>query len=170
VDDQTISPAAAVTIPAEGKSKSKSKKKEKKNGLNRKTGMIESAFIKTLRSIVTPKHEKRGPWPPKNILDDSSKVRDQMTAMFAALFDSLERHDDLRPGPKGSAQRIVFDMLKGSSWPLVDKKFPVPRKWSVDERLLAFRRYEISCAMGIFYRAFNMFGPQGSPTDWPPKN
>jgi hypothetical protein len=167
VDDQTISPAAAVTIPAEGKSKGK--KKEKKNGLNRKTGMIESAFIKTLRSIVTPKHEKKGPWPPESVLKDNSKVRDQMTAMFAALFDSLERHDDLRQGPKGSAQRIVFDMLKGSSWPLADKKFPVPGKWS-GERLLAFRRYEISCAMGIFYRAFNMFGPKGSPTDWPPKN
>ena len=169
MDDQTISPAAAVTIPAEGKSKGKSKKKDKKNGLNRKTGMMDSAFIKTLRSIVTPKGEEKGPWPPESVLRDASKVRDQMTAMFAALFDSLELHDELRKGPKDSAQRIVFDMLKGSAWPRADKKFPVPAKWSGD-RLLAFRRYEVSCAMSIFYRAFNRFGPTGSPTDWPPKN
>src|SRR5205085_10843341 len=116
------------------------------NGLNKKTGMIDSAFIKTLRSIVTPKGEEKGPWPPDSALRDASKVREQMTAMFEALFDALELHDDLRKGAKGSAQRIVFDMLKGSSWPLADKKFPVPGKWSGD-RLLAFRRYEISCAI-----------------------
>jgi hypothetical protein len=167
VDNQTISPAAPVTMAAEDKSKNK--KTKKNSGLDPKTGMVESAFTKKLRSILFPKDSKRGPWPPRNLLGKTGKIGDQMTAMFSSLFNRLEQHDDLRKGPKDSAQRIVFDMLGSSDWPFGEKNFPVPGKWKGD-RLLVFRRYEISCAMALFYRAFNKFGPTGSPTEWPPKN
>ena len=168
MDNQNISSAAAAALAAEDRSKGQ-KKKKKGSGLDPKTGMVESAFIKELRAILIPKGDKRGPWPPRKLLPRPDKIRDQMTAMFTMLFDRLELHDDLQRGPENSAQRIVFDLLARTDWPFGEKDFPVPRKWS-GKSLLAFRRYEISCAMGIFYRAFNKFGPQGSPTDWPPKN
>lgn len=167
MDNQSISPAAHMTVAAEDKSKNK--KKKNNSGLDPKTGMVESEFIKTLRSILIPKGEKRGPWPPRKLIEEREKIRDQMTAMFESLFGRLELHDDLKKGPEKSAQRIVFDMLGRSDWPFGEKKFPVPSKWKGD-RLLVFRRYEISCAMALFYRAFNKFGPKGSPTEWPPKN
>jgi hypothetical protein len=161
VDDQNILPAAASTVALE--TKSKDNKKPNSPGPDPKTGMIESRFLKKLRSTL------EGRWPPDAAIRDGAKARDQMTAMFAALFNRLDLHEDLRKGPKGSAQRIVFEMLAGSDWPFGNKDFPVPRGWS-GEKLLAFRRYEVSCAMAIFYRSFHRTGPMGSPREWPPKN
>lgn len=159
MDTQTISPPAAAAVESIA------------GGVDPTTGMVESEFISTLRSILIPKGKKKGPWPPREVLDDPAKVLAQMKAMFGALFDRLELHTDLRRGPTGSAQRIVFDMLAGSDWPNPkDKRFPVPSEYSGKKLALAFRRYEISCAMAIFYRAFHRAGVAGSPTEWPPKN
>ena len=163
VDNQIISTALVPTMTPAGKAR-KDKKRTTRSGLDTKTGMVESVFTKTLRATVKEQ------WPTKELHKDPARVRDQLVEMFGALFDRLELKAELGRGAKGSALRIVSDMLKDSEWPKTDMRFKVPRQWS-EKRLRAFRRYEVCCAMAIFYRAYHKTCTMmSSPTDWPPKS
>lgn len=137
-------------------------------GVDPKTGMVESDFITTLRQTLMG--QDKNLWPPDKLIDEPEKALKQVTAMFRALFMRVERRKALPAAPENSALGIVSKMLKKSKWPNEkDKKFPVPAAYKDDE-VLAFRRYEVTCAMALFYQSFHGAGGGGVPTDWPPKN
>jgi hypothetical protein len=157
VDTQTLpSPPAAAADTVSG-------------GVDPKTGMVESKFIATLRTTLMENPAGR-PWPSKDLIKDPEKALAQMSAMFRALFKRLELKDDLAAGPANSATRVVSDMLGKSKWPQANARFPVPAEYNDKKFIRAFRRYEVACAMSIFYQAFHGAGGGGVPTDWPPKN
>ena len=139
-------------------------------GVDPRTGMVESKFIAGLRNTLMPDGNLPQPWPPRGIINDRAKLVAEMTTMFRALFLRFEKHLDIPRGPANSALRVVSDMLKGSKWPLADRKFPLPAEYNNKKGKVAFRRYEITCAMALFYQALHGAGGGGVPTDWPPKD
>lgn len=140
-------------------------------GVDPNTGMVESNFISKLRETILPDDEDDAPWPPEDFANDKEKALTQMNTLFKALFMRVERKRKLPDASPKSALGIVSAMLAGSKWPKVDDtKFPVPAEYQSELAKLSFRRYEVSCAISLFYHAFNEAGGAGSPTEWPPKN
>lgn len=139
-------------------------------GVDPKTGMVESDFIATLRATLLENPAGK-PWPPVELVNEREKVLSQMTTMFRALFMRVERRRVIPKASKKSALGVVSAMLAKSKWPKVDdRKFPVPAGYSDPRFVLAFRRYEVCCAMNIFYQAFHgAGGGGGSSPEWPPK-
>ena len=166
MDTQTVSPTAPADV------------EHVRGGVDPKTGMVESVFIRKLRAALKldcePHTSDSTPsWPPKDLRRKREKVLAQMTAMFGALFKRIELHKKLPPGKAKSALRIVSDLLEGSKWPKVDKKFPVPAEYKKVDEIRTFRRYEATCALALFYQAFDRCGrgdAGGSPVAWPPKD
>ncbi len=139
-------------------------------GVDPKTGMVESEFIATLRATLIENPAAK-PWPPVDLINEREKILTQMTAMFRALFMRVERRRPIPKAPAKSALGVVTAMLKKSKWPKnPDTKFPVPDEYSDPSLVLSFRRYEICCAMNLFYQAYHRAGGAGSSSpEWPPK-
>lgn len=139
-------------------------------GVDPKTGMVESNFIATLRATLMENPAGK-PWPSIELENQREKILSQMTTMFRALFMRVERRRAIPKASKKSALGVVTTMLGKSKWPKPnDTKFPVPDEYKDAELVLAFRRYEVCCAMNIFYQAYHgSGGGGGSSPDWPPK-
>jgi hypothetical protein len=158
VDTQTVlSPPASAADVVSG-------------GVDPKTGMVESKFIAALRATLIDNPAGK-PWPPVDLINEREKILAQMTAMVRALFMRVERRRAIPKASKKSALGIVSAMLKASKWPKnPDKTFPVPDEYSDPKFVLSFRRYEICCAMNIFYQAYHRAGGGGAASpEWPPK-
>jgi len=144
-------------------------------------GMIESEFLKQVREIFFKKDENgKQIWPPDDAIGSSPASRKRMSHEFTDAFDALfmreEGLDDPTGGPPGSALALVKQLIDATNWPIVDETdathvpVPVPDPWNTGPRQLAFRRYEVSCAMDILMRAFRSkgTGTGGENTGLPP--
>ena len=156
------------------------KNEVKKDGqLDRRTGLIESDFVRELRARIIGDIESPN-WPTE--LREDHEEEDaiaQMQAAIELLF--LRCEGEPLPGkihPAKSLPRIIQELLNEvPEWP--EEEPPrIPERFHKDknaepprvDRRLAFRRYEVACAFNIMMLAWHTFGAGGMKgSEWPPQ-
>jgi hypothetical protein len=146
-------------------------------------GMVESEFLKKLRELAF-KTDSDGKqiWPPDSVLGNTIASRKLLSQEFMDAWDALFMLEEkLVPvptdGAPGSAKALIKDLIDATHWPLSSPTpaplvpVPVPEPWNTGPHQLAFRRYEVTCAMDILMRAFRNkgAGTGGENTGVPPE-
>jgi len=138
----------------------------KKDSLSR-LGMLSSKFITRMRDAFLGPEGSAQLWGDDFAdPDDKQLIGEDLSTALRSMFLRLEiapRPAPL-PGTPGSATKLLAQLITETNWPENDADFPTPRPWGHD----TFRRYEITCAVNILMRAYNLHGPGGPPT-WPPE-
>src|SRR3954471_5618207 len=128
-------------------------------------GMIESPFLKAFRDKFIGSGAE--PAWPRATVNTPAEFATEFTDLLRTLF--LRREASVSPpdGAPGSAKQMIKELLDDTQWP--DKiKSPVPEPWNSNGHFVAFRRYEIACALNILMQTYNSSGQGGGIGGYPP--
>jgi len=133
-------------------------------------GMVESEFLGKFREKFVGSGAAK-PWP-RAAVNTKAEFSTEFTDVFRSMFLRREASIDPPEGEPGSAKQMIKELIEETGWP-DNAAIPVAEPWKSQGRVVAFRRYEITCAMYILmqeYHAQNNDGAGGGSSELPPNH